>query len=459
MVSFLRTLGHHGSTVLTLLLLAGLLWWGHHHGWRLAKPTPPPPVPHGDHWCPEHHVPEEVCLLCKKRLAQELAAQEPEAHRRAGEAVRFAQVAAPEVLTKVGIQVATVDHAPVTPHLTLTGELRYPPDAVARLGSRCDGLVRHLLTQVGQTVAPGAVVAVVETAEVGRAKSALMQAMTALDLARAQTQRARVTAAAGLRTPAELEEVEARLRSAEVAVLEAEQQLGNLGLAIDGRNLAGLDAATLAARLRRLGLPEGVEDGGSANLLPIRAPRAGIVTEVRAVVGEAIEAATPLLVIADPSTRWVSLPMPPEQAAQVAVGHAVRFTNPDGTQATGDVVLLAQEADAQTRLVTVWARIPNPPPSWRVGIFGTATITTGTPTPAAWVPAAGVQFDGDQAYVFVRRTATIFRALPVRVLGREAGRVAVDRLAEGDTLAVSGTGTLFAIAFQERMGAGCCAVE
>ena len=61
--------------------------------------------------------------------------------------------------------------------------------------------------------------------------------------------------------------------------------------------------------------------------------------------------------------------------------------------------------------------------------------------------------------VFVRRSETIFRGLPVRIVAREDGRIAVDRLIDGDALAVSGTGTLFSIAFIERMGAGCCAVE
>lgn len=456
MPAIVRALGRHWSTVFTIIALAGLFWWGHHTGWRFAKPVPEPALAETEHWCPEHHVPEAVCMLCKKSLAREMESLEPAHHRQTGETVRFAQIASVEVLSKAGIRIEPVTIAPVTPRLRVSGETMYPPEAVARLGSRSDGIVRQVLVQVGTVIPADVVVAVVETAEVGRAKSALMQAVSALDLARAQATRARVTAAAGVRSQADLEEVEARLRSAEVAVFDAEQSLRNLGLAVDARELSGLDAASLATRLRRLGLPDGFADGGSANLLPLRAPRAGTVTEIRAVVGEAVEANVPLVVVADVSTVWASLPLPPDRAAQVAIGQPVAFSAASGMDAEGEVVAIAQAADPQTRLVTVWARLGNAGQRVRVGIFGSATITTGAASSAAQVPANAVQFDGDQPYVFVRRTETVFRALPVRILAREEGRFSVDRLADKDVIAVTGTATLFSVAFQERMGAGCC---
>ena len=455
----LRAVGRHVPAILTYIALASVFWWGHHSGWRFAKPVSEATHTAAENWCPEHHVPEAVCMLCKKSLGSEFAAKEPERHRVAGETVRFAQVASPEVLTKAGIRVEPVVPASRAPRLRVAGETMYPPESVARLGCRSDGVVRQMLVRVGSVVAADAVVAVIETAEVGRAKSSLMQSMTALDLARAQAGRARVTAAAGIRSPAELEEIESRLRSAEVATFDAEQTLRNLGLAIDVGSLAGLDPASLSTRLRRLGLPEGYVDGGSANLVPLRAPRAGTVIEIRAVVGETVEANAPLVVVADTATLWAALPVPADQATRVAVGQPVSFASHAGTSAVGTVVAVAQAADPHTRLVTVWAAFDNADQHLRVGVFGTATITIGAAETAALVPAGAVQFDGDQAHVFVRRTETVFRCLPVRILAREDGMFAVDRLADGDAIAVTGTGTLFSAAFLERMGAGCCPAE
>lgn len=449
------TLRHHAATVLTGLALAGLFWWGHHTGWRLAKPAAETPHTASEHWCPEHHVPEDACLLCKKHLGKAQATQEPERHRRAGEEIRFAQVASPEALAKAGITTATVAEESVAPRLRVAGETVFPPTAVARLGTRADGMVRDLLVRLGDAVAPGAVVAVVEAAEVGRAKSALMTAVTAADLARRQAVRTRSTAAAGVRTAADLEEAEARLRTVETAVFDAEQGLRNLGLPVDAASLAGLDAATVAERLRRMGLPEGYDDRGSANLMTIVAPRAGRVTGIQAVTGEAVTAGDAIIVVAADEEVWLSLPLTADRAALVAAGQAVEFRSATGASATGAVTTVARAADPHTRLITAWAALKQPDDGLRVGLFGTATITTGEPVAAAVVPPGAIQFDGAQAYVFVRRSETIFRTLPVRILARDGDRIAVDRLAAGDEVAVSGIGILFAATFPERMGAGC----
>lgn len=451
----LRFAGRHVPAICSFAVLAGLFWWGHHTGWRLAKPEVATPHAASDHWCMEHHVPEEGCILCKKDLAKALAAKEPERHRKAGEEIRFAQVASAEALDKSGIRVEPVVMADVAPRMRVTGETIYHPESVARISSRSPGVVRQVLVQIGSTVSAQAVVAVVDAAEVGRAKSAFMQAVATRGAAQASAQRVRASAAAGFRSAAELQEVDARLRSADISLFDAEQALRNLGFPIDQAALVALEPAALADRMRRLGLPDGCEDGGSANLLPILAPRAGTVTEVRAVAGEAVEVNAPLLVVADTSTLWLSLPVPANRAGRLATGQAVTFTASSGQEATGTVAAIAQSADQQTRLVTVWARLANPEQRLRVGLFGQATIATGTPVNAAAVPPGALQFDGDQAFVFVRRTPSIFRSLPVRILARDGAQVAVDRLAAGDEIAVSGTGMLFSATFPERMGAGC----
>jgi cobalt-zinc-cadmium efflux system membrane fusion protein len=454
----LRSVARHAPTFLTFAALIGLFGWGHRTGWRLAKPVDAPYAA-TDAWCAEHHVGEDVCILCRRSLGAELAAKEPAHHRAPGEKPRFAQVASTDVLTRIGIGVEAVVFDRLAPRVRVAGETIYPPQSVARLSTLSDGLVREVLVQVGTTVHAGALLAVVEAADVGRAKSALMLAVTQLDLAQANAKRARITAAAGIRSQAELEDIEARLRSAGVALFDAEQALRNLGFAFATANLIGVDAATLAEKLRRLGLPEAFDDRGSANLLPLRAPRAGMVTEILAVAGEAIEAYAPLVIVADTTTLWASLPVTVEQIPLIAIGQSVAFSTEAESPVDGTVVAIAQAADPRSRLVTVWATLPNPDQRLRVGAFGNATITTGAPVASAVIPSGAIQYDGDQAYVFVRRTETIFRGLPVKILAGNGGMIAVDRLMEGDTIAVSGTSTLFSIAFLERMGAGCCAVE
>lgn len=455
MSTAVRFLGRHAPAILSFAALGGLFWWGHHTGWRLAKPVAEAPHTATEHWCPEHHVPEAACMLCKKDAGRAQAAQEPERYRREGEDIRFAQVASVDALAKAGIRVEPVAIAGIAPRVRVAGETVYPPTAVARLGCRADGVVREVLVAVGASVAPGTVVAVIDATGVGRAKSALMQALTGLELAQGNAARARLTAAAGVRTAADLQDVESRLRAAEVALFDAEQALRNLGLEVDPRTLADLDASALAVRLRRLGLPEAVQDRGSANLVPVIAQQGGIITDVLAVAGEAVEANTPVVVVADASVLWLSMPVSSTRAGRIAPGQTVDFRSTAGVAASGTVTVVAQAADRQTRQVPVWATLANADWRLRVGLFGSAIITTGAEVASAVVPAGAIQFDGAQAYVFVRRTDTIFRSLPVSILARDGDRVAVDRLADGDHVAVSGTGILFSATFPERMGAGC----
>ncbi len=459
MPSPLSIVARHAPAVLTLLALGAVFWWGHRHGWRLAKPATPVAVVEQEDWCAEHHVAEAVCLNCRKSLGKAQIMQEPTHQRASGESVRFAQVGSAAVLSKAGITVATVALGQAAPLLRVDGDTGYAPGASARLGSRLDGVVRQILVTVGDQVPAGALLAVIDVPEVGLAKAALMQAVTARDLAQAAATRARATATAGVRSAADLDEIEARLRSADVAVIQAGQTLGNLGLETTPSTLSGLDVPTLVERLRHLGLPDRVDDGGSANLLPLRAPAAGTVTAIHAAAGEAVAAQAPLLTVADARRLWAKLPLPAEHARQVTVGQAVTFHVAGTPAAAGTVAAIAQEADPQTRLVTVWAHLANDDQRLRVGVFGSATITTGPAVPAAWLPAEAVQYDGDQAVVFVRRSDTIFRCLAVTVLDRRAGQLAVDRLLAGDVVATSGTGQLFASAFIDRLGAGCCAPE
>ena len=111
------------------------------------------------------------------------------------------------------------------------------------------------------------------------------------------------------------------------------------------------------------------------------------------------------------------------------------------------------------KLVPVHGLIDNQDGRWRANQVGTATVVLGPATPAVLVPHSAVQYDGPTAYVFIQRTPTIFRGLPVQVLGTTPDGLAVSRVLPGDTIAVSGTAVLKGNLFQEKFGPGCCVAE
>ena len=352
------------------------------------------------------------------------------------------------------------DHLPsrpkdssIQPTLTAPAETIYDETRVARLGGRLAGTVRFVLKHLGDPVAAQEVVAVIESAEVGKAKSELMRTVAELATADAAATRARASSAAGFRTASEAQEAEARLRAAQLGVFDAEQGLLNLGLPVTDADLT-LPPAELMSRLRTLGLPASIPgETRSANLLPIRAPQAGVVTEIHAVPGESIDAGAVLMVVADPSTLWLAMALPVEEAARVAPGRSVHFTSPGGTTGDGTVITISPAADDTTRLVAVRAAIDNRTAGLRAHQIGTATITLGEAISAVVLPPEAIQYDGETAYVFVRRSPTIFRGLAVPVLSRTPAGVAVGRLLPGDEVAVTGTAMLKGNLFQDKFGA------
>ena len=116
------------------------------------------------------------------------------------------------------------------------------------------------------------------------------------------------------------------------------QTLQNLGLPIALEDVRRKTDAELSVAIHFLGLPQALSAHldvrrTTANLIPIVAPRDGIVVSRDAVAGEVIETAQTLFTIADTSRMWVVLNVPLEEAKRVAVGQKIVF-HPDGDDHT-----------------------------------------------------------------------------------------------------------------------------
>src|SRR5207249_10656735 len=97
---------------------------------------------------------------------------------------RRIQFASPAAVAKAGVEVEPVWTAPVVEAVGGSGEITYDPTRTARLSARVPGSVVRAYKQVGERVSPGDVVALVDAAEVGRAKSEFLQALVQTRLKR-----------------------------------------------------------------------------------------------------------------------------------------------------------------------------------------------------------------------------------------------------------------------------------
>jgi multidrug efflux pump subunit AcrA (membrane-fusion protein) len=153
-----------------------------------------------------------------------------------------------EKQSAAGVEVSPVEARPLAVVAWRTGRLAFNEDRVAHVSPPADGIVRAVPVAVGQTVEPGAVLAVIDCREFGLAKLELAKARVALDIERHHFDRTKTTTANAvellglLEAETPLAEVEKRMEKKPVGELRA-QLLG----AYAKRNQARVELASARA--------------------------------------------------------------------------------------------------------------------------------------------------------------------------------------------------------------------
>jgi cobalt-zinc-cadmium efflux system membrane fusion protein len=434
-------------------------------------------------WCTEHGVPESQCTLCHPEIAasrsagtpaEDAAAKGPEIAVLPGREVPTpnpactlhevrVQFASEDALRKAGIELGVVEERSMPEVVTAAGETEYDGERYARIAARAAGTAWRVESELGDEVKRGDLLALVDSADAGRARTEILRAIVSVRAAEESLRRLETLADTGLKTQSELLGAQTTLAEARVRVLGAQQSLLNLGLPVELGALDGLSGEDLAAAVRFIGLPREVVaelegETRTANLLPITSPLDGAVVSRDVVAGEAVDVERALFVVADVSGVWGMLDVRLEDAARLAVGQQVVF-RPDGDAehaAHGTLSWLSPEIDERTRTVRARADLENPEGRLRVHTFGSVRIRIRENPSAVAVPEEAVQWEGCCRVVFVREAPLLFRTRKVRLGARHAGfwEVLVGVL-PGETVATRGSALLRSEILKSRLGAGC----
>lgn len=160
----------------------------------------------------------------------------------------------------------------------------------------------------------------------------------------------------------------------------------------------------------------------AAQLSVLRAPIAGVVTGVNAVLGATADPAQPLVQIADPTATDALLATTPTDAARIRAGASVALVA--GQSAGGEslgqgtVIDVGGSLDSATRSVPVRVRIVAEQRVLRIGetVFG--EVATTARQNAIVVPTDALVPEGDGFKVFVVDARNVAHARPVTVGGR-----------------------------------------
>jgi cobalt-zinc-cadmium efflux system membrane fusion protein len=371
------------------------------------------------------------------------------------------ELASAEAVRRAGIRVTPAEVRTLAQYVTANGMVDYEPSRYARLTARAAGTVWRVFKQIGDPIYKGETLALVDAAEVGRAKADFLQSLVQLRLRQNRSQRLRDLGGEGVVSETALRDAEANLSEARIRAFNAHQALLNLGLPIRIDDVKGLTEEDMVKHMRCLGLPEALQqqvnaETLTATLLPVTAPFDGQVVERNAAKGEVVQLNQPqvLFVVADLSQLHVDLDVNPEDMAGVRVGQPILFRCGDGPEAPGEVSHISPEVDPKTRRVRVHAEIPNPERRLRPNSFGTGRIRVGERTHAVVVPLDAVQTDGGNSLVFVRVSETTFAARPVRPGLRQGDVVEVSGVQAGEEVVTTGSFVLRSELQKERIAGG-----
>src|SRR6185369_12327342 len=131
-------------------------------------------------------------------------------------------------VAKVGLAVTPAREQEVNDYISATGVVGYHQQRIAQMSVRVPGTVWLVATGVGMPGKKGDVLAVVDSADVGRAKADLLQAFVDRDVRKKTLDR--LNNVSGSVPERSLLEAEAEMREARVRVFNAHQALSNLGL-------------------------------------------------------------------------------------------------------------------------------------------------------------------------------------------------------------------------------------
>jgi cobalt-zinc-cadmium efflux system membrane fusion protein len=313
--------------------------------------------------------------------------------------------------------------------LETTGKVQFNDEALARVHAPATGRVTEVLARPGDVVEVGQQLLILDSTDLGLAKSDYAKAVA--DVERAE---------GALKLARELFEIKA-IAQKEIRDTQNESRK------------AAAERERAASRLRILGVRDGQlgDIAGRADVattLVVLAPRSGVIVERNVTPGQVVaygQSDTPinLFVIADLSTMWVVADVYEPDVPKVRLGQTVVVTLPccPGDRYEGRVVNISDAVDKETRTLKVRVVVPNRDRSLKAEMFVKVAIDTGA-TRVLSLPQGAVHREGRDTFVLVQRGKDDYERRSVRLGTEVNGSVQVLEGVAPKDLVVSAGGIL-----------------
>jgi membrane fusion protein, heavy metal efflux system len=305
-----------------------------------------------------------------------------------GAAVNPVTVVRPEIRTRAAV-------------LETTGKIQFNEEQLVRVNAPITGRVIEVLTRPGDVIETGHPLFVLDSPDLGQAKSDYAKAVS--DLARSER---------AIKLAKEIFEIKA---IPEKDIREAEN--------VHKKSLAERDRA--AARLRTLGiradhLKDIADRADASTTVTVKAPRSGGGVERNISPGQVVpygQSDTPvsLFVIANLSTMWVLADVYEPDVPKVRLGERLHVTLPccPRDRYEGKVIHIGAAVDKDSRTLKVRALVPNTGGVLKGEMFVKVSIDTGS-SQALTLPQSAIQRSDGATFVLLEKGKGEYERRPVR---------------------------------------------
>jgi len=285
-----------------------------------------------------------------------------------------------------GIEVEKVKAKECKSVLRAMGELLAPQPQKAIVSHVFSGRVAEVHVQVGDWVEKGQALIILESLEVGEAKSNFYKAVADRELAELNLTREKRLLDSGIGIKKNYVAAETACKIAQSNAEAAEKNLHVLGFT--------------EQQVREI-----ADTHQISPTITLFAPIAGKVVASKAVLGALVDQSTEILTIIDPTLLWVDAEIYEKDIAKVKIGQEVEITVPafPGEVFRGKVSYIGDIVDEETRTTTVRAEVANDDFRLKPGMFADVQIILNGREKMTVVPSAAVLEEGEQKIVFVQQ--------------------------------------------------------
>lgn len=352
-----------------------------------------------------------------------------------------------EVLDLSELDFITIESQTLTQTISGTGYIEFDSLRKGSISSKAPGVVSRILKKQGDKVLKGEIIALIDSPDVGKAKTDFMQSLVLKDNRKKSMERGQLAAA--VIPERQIRELEMVFREIEIKLLADLQALINFGFTIELMDYKNHSDADIFKKICEIGIPESIikENKGSlsANLLPLKAPFDGQIISVIKGIGENVGLTDAQCILADASKLVLIFNLPLEAVQLVKVGQDFRFKAElvEDQIITGKIDWVSPELDDKTHTVKVRASFANPDGKVRPNTFGKGDIQVGKQAKAIIVPDSCIQYMSNKPFVFIRLDDLSFQAKAVELGIRNGDKIQITKgLLAGEKVVFTGSNML-----------------